>query len=67
MAKTTAAEFQRRIGFYQDEADKAPVIISRNGRDRLVLLSIEAYQALQDYQASLKSHPTTQRTRRRRT
>lgn len=51
MAKITAAEFQRKIGYYQDEAARAPVVITRNGRDRLVLLSIEAYQALLDYQS----------------
>jgi prevent-host-death family protein len=39
-------EFQRHFGRYQDEALKQPVSITRNGRDRLVVLSVEEYQRL---------------------
>ena len=46
MLTVTAAEFQRNFGRYQDEALKQPLSISRNGRDRLVVLAVEEYQRL---------------------
>jgi prevent-host-death family protein len=42
----SAAEFQRNFGRYQDEALKRPLSITRNGRERLVVLSVEEYQRL---------------------
>ncbi len=46
MLKVTSAEFQRHVGRYQDEALRGPVSITRNGRERVVLLSVEEYQRL---------------------
>jgi prevent-host-death family protein len=46
MLSVTAAEFQRNIGRYQDEALKQPVSITRNGRERLVVMAVEEYQRL---------------------
>jgi prevent-host-death family protein len=46
MLTVSAAEFQRHFGRYQDEALKQPVSITRNGRDRLVVLAVEEYQRL---------------------
>ena len=46
MARTTAMEFQRQIGRYQDLALQEPVEITKHGRSRLVLLSIEEYKRL---------------------
>ena len=46
MSIVTAAEFQRKLGLYQDKALAEPVTITRNGRERLVLLSVEEYQRL---------------------
>ncbi len=46
MITVSAAEFQRNFGRYQDEALKQPVSITRNGRDRLVVLAVEEYQRL---------------------
>ena len=46
MSVVTSAEFQRKLGLYQDKALAEPVTITRNGRDRLVLLSVEEYQRL---------------------
>ena len=46
MRRITSREFQRNFGLYQDEALKAPLSITRNGRERLVLLSIEEYTRL---------------------
>lgn len=47
MITVTAAEFQRHFGRYQDEALTQPVAITRNGRERVVMISIEEYQKLQ--------------------
>nr|WP_294514669.1 hypothetical protein [uncultured Rhodopila sp.] len=41
MLTVTAAEFQRDCGRYEDEALKQPVSITRNGRDRLVVIAVE--------------------------
>jgi PHD/YefM family antitoxin component YafN of YafNO toxin-antitoxin module len=46
MLTVSAVEFQRNFGRYQDEALKQPVSITRDGRDRLVVLSAEEYQRL---------------------
>lgn len=41
-----AADFQRNIGLYQDKALVEPVCVTRNGRERLVLLAAEEYRRL---------------------
>lgn len=41
-----AAEFQRNIGAYQDRALTEPVFVTRNGRERTVLLSVDEYRRL---------------------
>ena len=46
MLKVPAGEFQRNIGRYQDRALVEPVAVTRNGRERTVLISIEEYQRL---------------------
>jgi PHD/YefM family antitoxin component YafN of YafNO toxin-antitoxin module len=46
MLTVSAVEFQRNFGRYQDEALKQPVSITRNGRDRLVVMAVEEYQRL---------------------
>lgn len=46
MSVVTSAEFQRNLGLYQDRALAQPVTITKNGRERLVLLSVEEYQRL---------------------
>jgi prevent-host-death family protein len=42
----TAAEFHRNIGRYQDIALTKPVAITKNGRERTVLLSADEYSRL---------------------
>ena len=44
--KVTAADFQRSPGLYQDIALTKPVTITKNGRERTVLLSAEEYHRL---------------------
>ena len=46
MITITSAEFQRHFGRYQDVALTEPVAITRNGRERIVLLSADEYHRL---------------------
>jgi prevent-host-death family protein len=46
MITVSATEFQQHVGRYQDEALRRPVAITRNGRERLVILSAEEYRRL---------------------
>ena len=46
MPTITLVEFQRNGSLYEDKALAEPVTITKNGRERLVLLSIEEYQRL---------------------
>jgi len=44
--KVNSAEFQRNFGHYQDVAITQPVVVTRNGRERTVTVSIEEYRRL---------------------
>lgn len=44
--KVSAAEFQSNFGRYADAARMAPVIVTRYGRDELVVLSAVEYARL---------------------
>lgn len=46
METTSSAEFQRRIGHFQDRALVEPVMVTRNGRERVVLVSAEEFKRL---------------------
>jgi prevent-host-death family protein len=46
MITVTASEFQQHFGRYQDEALTQPVAITRNGRKRLVVMSVDEYRRL---------------------
>lgn len=46
MVRISAVEFQKNIGRYQDMALSQPVTVTRNGRDRTVVISAEEYQRL---------------------
>ena len=46
MIKVPAGEFQRNIGRYQDMALTQPIAVTRNGRERTVLISVDEYQRL---------------------
>jgi prevent-host-death family protein len=43
---TTSAEFQRKIGHFQDRALVEPVMVTRNGRGRVVLISADEFKRL---------------------
>lgn len=44
--KISSSEFRKNIGRYQDAVLTQPVAITRNGRDRTVLISAEEYRRL---------------------
>jgi prevent-host-death family protein len=44
--RISAAEFAKRFGELSDEALAQPLIITRHGRDRLVVMSLAKYQEL---------------------
>ncbi len=46
--RVSSAEFIRNFGSYSDTALSEPIVITKNGRDRLVLISIDEYQHLID-------------------
>ena len=46
MAKTSALEFQRDFGKFQDQARREPLEIMRHGRREMVLMSADHYDWL---------------------
>ena len=46
MITVSSAEFQRNFGMYQDKALTEPVAITRNGRERLVIVAADEYRRL---------------------
>lgn len=46
METVTSAEFQRHVGRYQDRALAEPLLVTHNGRERLVVMSAEEYHRL---------------------
>lgn len=47
MVRVSSTEFQREVGRFQDVALVEPVMVTRNGRDRTVMISAEEYGRLQ--------------------
>jgi prevent-host-death family protein len=44
--RISSADLQKQFGTVADKALTEPVTITRNGRDRLVLMSVEEYERL---------------------
>ena len=44
--RVTSTEFQQNVGRYQDAAMSEPVIITKNGRNKNVLISAAAFETL---------------------
>ena len=44
--RVPASEFQKNVGRYSDIALTQPVMVTRNGRDRTVVLSADEYHRL---------------------
>jgi prevent-host-death family protein len=53
----SSAEFQRNLGLYQDKALAEPVTVTKNGRERLVLLSVDEYHRLRNEAGRASSSP----------
>ena len=46
MKRVSTVELIRNFGAHSDDALSTPVVVTKNGRDRLVLISIEQYEML---------------------
>ena len=46
MRRVSSTEFQKKVGLYQDMALTEPLTITRNGREKIVVLSAEEYHRL---------------------
>ncbi|MDX2265910.1 MAG: type II toxin-antitoxin system prevent-host-death family antitoxin [Hyphomicrobiales bacterium] len=44
--KVTSTEFQQNVGRYQDAALVEPVVITKNGRDKNVLISAAMFETI---------------------
>ena len=45
-----ATEAKQRFGEIMDAAQKGPVVINKSGRPRVVMISVDTYNKLQDYE-----------------
>ncbi len=53
MKRISTVELLRSFGAYSDAALMEPIVLTKNGRDRLVLISVKQYEMLQhNYDAS---------------
>ena len=43
MIRVSSTEFGQEVGRYQDVALSGPVIVTRNGRDRTVVIAADEY------------------------
>lgn len=46
MLRVSSTEFGKEVGRYQDAALSQPIVVTRNGRDRTVMISAEEYSRL---------------------
>lgn len=46
MKRVSTVELIRNFGVYSDDALSTPIVVTKNGRDRLVIISIEQYDIL---------------------
>ncbi len=46
MIPVSSTEFGKEVGRYQDAALSQPVVVTRNGRDRTVMISADDYHRL---------------------
>ena len=51
MKKVTSADMARKFSEYCDLALNEPIVVTKNGRDRLVLLGVDEYNCLRDLAA----------------
>jgi PHD/YefM family antitoxin component YafN of YafNO toxin-antitoxin module len=65
MKWVTASELVRNFGEWSDVAIHEPVIITRNGRERLVLLNVDRFNELEHDSASGAERRSERQTRDR--
>ena len=53
MVSVTATEFQNNVGRYNDLAMRDPVMITKQGRETLVLLSVEEYNRMKQFEETV--------------
>ena len=58
--QVTSSEFHKQSGFYYDQALLEPVFVTRNGRERTVLMSMQEYRRL--YKLARRNMPVTELT-----
>jgi len=46
MIRVSSTDFGKEVGRYQDAALSQPIMVTRNGRDRTVMISAEEYHRL---------------------
>jgi prevent-host-death family protein len=52
MKKVTSADMARKFSEFCDLALNEPIVVTKNGRDRLVLLGVEEYNWLKELAAA---------------
>nr|VFK24265.1 MAG: prevent-host-death family protein [Candidatus Kentron sp. LPFa] len=52
MSTVTASEFQKNFGTFKEAAQRNPIIITSNGRESVVLLSVEEYKEFLKFKQS---------------
>jgi hypothetical protein len=58
MATVTSTEFQKNVGLYNDMAQREPVIITKQKRETLVVLSFDEYSRLKTMDTRRAYHPS---------
>ncbi len=58
--QVSSTEFQKQVGLFQDKALSEPIFVTRNGRERTVLLSADEYRRL--YKLARRSMSVTELT-----
>lgn len=54
MKRVSTVKLIRNFGAHSDDALSTPIVVTKNGRDRLVLISIEQYEMLKHGQDALE-------------
>ena len=58
MARVTSSELERDFDRYGELAEREPVTITKNGHDRLVLVSVEEFARLKALDTRKAYHPS---------
>lgn len=55
MIRVSSTKFAREVGRYQDAAQSQAIVVTRNGRDRAVLISADEYYRLKRFDRQVLS------------